>query len=232
MSLFCVGLCPLPSARAQVVLFNNFGPGDAYDVTSGWGVGAIAGNQEAFALAFTPRGGDYRLNAVALAMGLLDRDAPNEFDVRLTTDVGGAPGLPLETIHLSGAVPISGLPNPPVLADSATHPLLRADRPYFVAVTAGTETTGALWNLNSTGDIEPTALWSAAQGGEWLPGNVIAPAMRITATPVAAAPEPGVFALLIGPLSGVILLWCRRPVPFPPNEAPPQARGRSHAHLP
>jgi len=46
----------------------------------------------------------------------------NEVDITLTTDIGGLPGIVMETWHLSGALlPATGL-NPPTTVTSAAEP--------------------------------------------------------------------------------------------------------------
>jgi hypothetical protein len=92
-------------ARADTVVFSNFGPGMTFNELQGVGVtgsgdplgGAIP------AYAFTPSG-TFTFSSAQLAMNLVT--GPNHFQVLLMTSSGGLPGNIIETITLTDAVPM------------------------------------------------------------------------------------------------------------------------------
>ncbi|WP_435010502.1 hypothetical protein P12x_001772 [Tundrisphaera lichenicola] len=65
-------------------------------------------------------------------LGLAYRGGINELDVILMSDNHGSPGIPIETIHLSG---LSKVPTM-VVASSVTHPLLDPSKLYWLVAIA------------------------------------------------------------------------------------------------
>ncbi|MGC8669497.1 MAG: choice-of-anchor R domain-containing protein [Chthonomonadales bacterium] len=190
-------------SRAQIVVFNNFGPGDAYNTGTGWTLGTgsnyIVGEQ------FTPSASG-TLDKIELALGLMD--GLNSAKVYLVADSSGQPGATVLENWTTTSMGVFGHNNPLLVFNSAAHPSLTSGTPYWIYVDATTNspTTWAVWNWNSTGGTGPRA--SSTNGGvTWSvsPGDTQG-AFRVTvqgpggATPVPAAPVvsaigAGVYAL-------------------------------------
>lgn len=138
------------------IIFNNFGPGDSYDVSGrllqGESVGTIGNVDQA--VSFTVGAISYDLTSVSVAIGATA--PPNigtgPVDIILATDVGGLPGATLQLSPLNINVPgtqVWTAPFPGTLT-------LSANTTYWVIVDAKTTFDGG-WAFNSIGDIGPTA---------------------------------------------------------------------------
>lgn len=188
-------LALLVSGAGQVkagVIFNNFGPGDSYDVNRGVTIGlagGIGGPHIDTAVAFAPIGNSFTLDGIELAINL--GSGLNLLDVALTTSVGGFPGAVLETFRFVNAMGPLGFLNPPLIADSVLHSLLSEGTQYWVVASAPDLSTSAAWNLNTTSDPGPQA--QREDSGPWFLVSPPRGAFRVSGT---AIPEPSTFTLL------------------------------------
>lgn len=178
-------------ARADTVVFSNFGPGMTFNELQGFAVtgsgdplgGAIA------ALAFTPSG-TFTFSSAQLAMNLVT--GPNHFQVLLMTSSGGFPGNIIETITLTDAVPM--FPPQIVVANSALHPVLTGGTQYWLVAFAPEPSTFGIWNLSFNDFSSPQARGFVSPTGPWIAANtLIKPAFQINGEPV---PEPSTMLLL------------------------------------
>jgi hypothetical protein len=174
------------------IIFNNFGPGDTYQVNISWVIGRFPGTTATNVQgdAFQVTGGNYTLNSLALALNLVS--GPNAVDVQFRADASGLPGTVLETFHFSNLDP-SGQLNPPVVCTSALHPLLLNGEQYWVTASAS-DLTDVGWNFNSIGDHGLHAI--SQNGGPFTVANFTRGALHVDASPAATfAPEPGMLPL-------------------------------------
>lgn len=177
-------------SNSQVV-FSNFGPGDTYIVLGGWGV-LSAGPNVPFSSnageSFTP-GGNFRLERIEVAMGIAqgaESFSPNEVDVTLMTDEGGAPGTVIETLRFDN-LGLSGSLLPPLAKDSVLRPVLTAGTRYWLVASAPVPDTLLVWHQNLINSIGPHACSGPCIGtqiGQWFIHNDVQGAFRITGTPI------------------------------------------------
>lgn len=207
-------LTAAPAARAATV-FSTFGLADTYFAGIGWTIsldGLFDGTSFSQGDQFTPAG-EYTLDRVELAAGLVA--GPNELDVRLHADDGGAPGSLLEAWHFSDALGPFGNANPVLGADSSLHPVLLPGTPYWLIAAGSHSGTHAAWNFNSVGASGPHALQSG--GGAWSSSSDPFGAFRIHGTPADPGdpghgpiiPEPSTW-LLLGLGAAALSLYRRR----------------------
>ncbi len=197
-----------PTQTRADIIYDNF-PGDRYISFTGWTVGLGAGQVFEQGEGFRPAGNDFSLSRIELGLGLLQ--GPNEIDVRLMSDAGGAPGSVIEAFHLSGVLgPWPGV-NPPVVVDSILHPILTAGEQYWIVLSATSPDTTAVWGDNSFNIFGPHAI--RRDGLPWnVLGNAISSAFRVSGTPLTPIPEPaGLLSLGVGLLIlGSYACWRRR----------------------
>jgi len=178
-------------ARADTIVFSNFGPGMTFNQLQGIGV---TGSGDVFggfipAYAFTPTE-TFTFSSAQLPMNLVT--GPNHFQVLLMTSSGGLPGTIIETITLTDAVPM--FPPQIVVANSALHPVLTAGTQYWLAVFAPEPTTFGIWNHSFDDFSTPQARGFVSPTGPWVETNIlIKPAFQINGEPV---PEPSTMLLL------------------------------------
>ena len=178
-------------ARADTVVFSNFGPGMTFNELQGVGVTGsgdpLGGVIPAYA--FTPSE-TFTFSSAQLAMNLVT--GPNHFQVLLMTSSGGLPGNIIETITLTDAVPM--FPPQIVVANSALHPVLTAGTQYWLAAFAPEPSTFGIWNLSLNDFSTPQALGFTSPTGPWIETNILLkPAFQINGEPV---PEPSTMLLL------------------------------------
>jgi hypothetical protein len=97
-------------ARADVVIYNNFGPGDTYFTNGGYviGFGGRPGQENIVDFfPFQVTGASYALTRIDLALSY--RFGPNAIDVQIRGDSGGLPGPVIETWHFSNLPPFPTL---------------------------------------------------------------------------------------------------------------------------
>ena len=190
-----LALCSEGAARADPVVFSNFGPGMTFNTAQAWNVSGInffAGR--VVAQSFTPSA-NFTLNSLQLAMGIID--GPNILQVMLMTSSGGLPGTIVETITLTNAVAPIGTGGI-VIANSALNPLLSAGTQYWIVAFAPDDNTLMGWNL-SLGDFSSPVLLNGSHSvnGPW---EFSGPrgAFQVNG---ALVPEPATLLLLSLPLA-------------------------------
>ena len=176
----------LSAAASAEVLFDNFGPGDSYNTSSGMTLGASGNWQQGNG--FLIVGGSYYLDSIEAAIGFVN--GQNDVTLMLYDDAGGLPGTPLEHIQLVGQMGGFGQNNPPLVFDFSGATLLQEGAMYYAVASVPVGSWSA-WNFNNQGDVGPRAQ-RQGDGGTW---NVIQDnraAMRVNGT----IPGPGALALL------------------------------------
>ena len=141
------------SARGDIVLYNNFGPGYSYNPNAGTSLfGPFSydcihfGSCQIFGVQFTPLA-TASLEQIDLAASWLS--GTNALTLELALDNNNTPGLILESWNL-GPLGYFGQNNPPLTALSLRHPLLIAGVTYdIVAIPANDEE--AAWMDNYYG---------------------------------------------------------------------------------
>ena len=208
----CVFAIP---ARADVIVFNNFGPGDSYDTGTASTLGAISTHPDV-AARFSVGATSVYLASVDVAITLVQHSPStpspnlNDMDVAVITDAGGLPGSVLEMFDFVDAMGPFGVLNPPLHAVSVLRPLLNAGEQYWIAaIVPNPSSTLAGWNYNSIGDTGTSA--ARENQGSWfatINGGGLTNAFRVTATPI---PEPSSLVLLGSALISLFLLRQKLP---------------------
>lgn len=90
-------LVSLASASQAVTVYNNFGPGNSFNASTGWTVGLVTTNVFDIAMNFTA-GATANVSAITVAT---NSPAVNGVRLNLYTDSGGLPGTLLES-NVSG----------------------------------------------------------------------------------------------------------------------------------
>src|SRR5262249_28185784 len=153
IGLFIISLF-LSSALHAAIVFDNFGPGDSYDVTSNpFGLAAGAHGPVYLADGFTPTA-SFTLDSLQLAIAWFG--GPNSVDVSfMDSSANGNPGARIESFHLKNILPDERPPHQIISAGllvtvhSTLHPLLLPGKRYWVMTTAGDPATEGGWHRNS-----------------------------------------------------------------------------------
>jgi hypothetical protein len=177
-------------ARADTVVFSNFGPGMTFNQSQGFAVtGSNIFGGVIPAHAFTPSE-TFTFSSAQLAMTLVQ--GSNHFQVLLMTSSGGLPANIIETITLTDAVPI--FPSGIVVANSALNPVLTSGTQYWLVAFAPDPNTFGVWNLSLNDFSTPQARGFTSPAGPWVvANNVPRSAFQINGEPV---PEPSTLLLL------------------------------------
>lgn len=190
----------VPVVSAQV-LFDNFGPDNAYEVRAGWG------SEQDFStgMVFQPSSTAclYSLH-VAISSAYGSRAWLGLYD-----DGGGMPGRLLESFDLTSLMDLFGYQFDPIVLRSSAQPLLTAGTDYYL-VPYGIGDHIAVWNLNSINDIGPVV--TTQDGGTtWHRRLDLRGAFRVVGIPVQnKVPEPGAWAFMVAGATGGLLLLRRR----------------------
>lgn len=186
MNMKSLGLLVLVGASASaahaVTIYNNFGPGNSFNNSQGWVVGASSGNVYGIAMNFTANA-TASVSSITVAINI---PVASGLTARLYTDSGGLPGTLLES-NVS-ATNVVGMFS---IAGSGT--VLTNGSNYVLALTAVNPTESTGWsftspaiNLNGSFSVNSGA-WA---GFNFQPGS----AFRVEGNPV---PEPTT-VLLVG----------------------------------
>lgn len=201
-------------AGAATVVFSNFGAGDGFDSS-----GFTSDFTFDFAQSFSVSGGDIDLLSIEVALLNLNTNLDNEVDIILREDSGGGlPGIPLETIHLSGAMTTGpatlGSLGSIVTATSVAKPTLMDGSVYWVEVSAGPPNDFSEVRWHTTG-VNPTP--GAFEVGDIVWGNLGLSSLSLRVNggvedaprpPVDPIPEPS--AALIFATGALLLRATRR----------------------
>jgi hypothetical protein len=204
---------PVATARADSIIFTNFGPGFSYNTSLGNIVGNdFVGDNLALGGTFTPTVAA-KFSSLDIALSNFSVTNTDTLAVSLDANKGGVPGATLESFTvLPGVLGTFGNNNAPLVLNSFLMPPLTAGTEYWVTVsdvTAGATDTN-VWSLNSTGDMSSTAI-SADGGTTWFaPSGMTPGAYQVNGV---AVPAPIVGAGLPGLIiagGGLLALWRRR----------------------
>ena len=193
-------------ARADT-LFSNFGPGQTYNGSSWWDVGAAPGGPEVNGFSFSPSETGTVTGADLALTGLSGSATP--LNVYIESNSGGMPGAILDTLTQTGsysAYPTTAVVN---FACSGSCSALDAGTTYWIVgqQTDAANLAGWMYSLGDTGtwyynyDNSATGPWTTADGDNFSAFDVTGTA---STSPI---PEPASLALvgtaLIG-LAGVL----------------------------
>ena len=191
-------------ARAGVVLFDNFGPGDSSQTNVGYTIStatSLTGVDVTSGMSFTPSV-TAPLGSIFAAIGLIS--GTNQVTLDLMSDSGGSPGTILESFNASNQMGPFGSSNPPIMVTSTLHPVLQMGQQYWLVAFAH-DSTWAAWNDNNTGDSGPVT----QSNDNGLTYNVFSGA-RGAFEVTSAVPEPSSLVLCgLGTL-GLLGLGLRR----------------------
>ena len=182
-------------ARADDVLYTNFGPGFAYD-TSG---GNVVGN--GFDTNLYAQGDQFQVSSTSQVSSLdlalsCFTSCPDAFTVQLRTDSSNSPGGVLESFSVSGgSLGAFGNNNAPLVLDSVLMPTLTTGTNYWVTVLSDPNNS-IVWNWNSTGSTNNEAL-SSDGGATWFsPSGQTPGALQVNGPSTTITPEPDTLVLL------------------------------------
>jgi len=187
------------SGGLDPILFTNFGPSFAYNVSEGNPVGddGFGGDEwpgEAFQPSLTAN-----LTTIEIALSAVPGfGATDPITVALRADAASGPGGILESFTVpAGAGGPLGSNNPPIVLTSVLNPLLAAGTTYWLTA-AAPGTSGYAWNFNSTGD-HPSHAISFDNGATWTmfgPGFFTSGAFEVDGVTLPV-PEP-ISLVLVG----------------------------------
>ncbi len=188
-SLFLLPAALTPLPGAPVVVFSNYGPGDTYNSSVGWGINGSAIQPYGYrgqAQRFTP---GITANLTSIELALFRWSGSGRSNFSLVEDAAGYPTGPvLENFS-------NVLSSAHTVLTSLAHPLLDAGTTYWLRAEPYDTTTSSGWYYNNQG--ASTTFGFSFSPGVWQVMPPPAPAdgvFRISATPV---PEPQVWALLV-----------------------------------
>jgi len=196
-----------PIMGGAAIIYSNLGADDSFQTNSSYEIsgrfGRIVPPFESpvlsYACPFTTGLGRWNLTSLDLALVWVGNgfppplsDGTNEFQIRIMSDAGGAPGAVLQVI------PAILPSNPQLITFSATAPLkIEPETTYWVGVFAAADDAHGAWALNGTG-----AIGAVNQGNSpvWYYVDTPQGAMRINGDvvpePASAAVLGAVFALV------------------------------------
>ncbi len=144
-------------------IFSNFGPSDSFQTGIGYtisGSSSPIGDTIDSAMAFTSTG-NFTLSQIDAAVGNVT--GVNAVTFTLNTDVGGLPGVIMESWTVTG-LPAFGGSYAPVSLISLPGVMLNAGQSYWLEASAGDPTNWPAWNYNSIGETGPVDQYP---GGGW-----------------------------------------------------------------
>jgi len=202
-------------ARADVVLYNDFGPGNTY--SSGYfgmsGPLSAPGTSDTANGFIVPGavGTSYTLTSITLAVALISGE--NVLNVALMSDYNGLPGAVIESFQFTNAMSLV-TPNPtfpPLEVDSTLHPVLQAGNRYWLAA-FGTGDQQAVWYANDIGALRIGAYTVSSGIWQSAPSPQPAAAFCIEGDAITT-PEPSTLvSACIAGLMGLGYAWLRRKV--------------------
>lgn len=209
--LFSLTLLNSSQAKADVI-YDAFGPGDAYRFDSGSNVFGLTSGifYEDSAVRFNTGLFSGTLTTIEVPVTSTNLPGPANVTFSLTTDGGGVPGgITLE----SWSIPVSySLPGSVIYTLTSVGGIsLSSGTNYWL--TAGADSPdAAIWNSRNTG-VAAAQAYRSAPGDPWINnGNSpMAAALRVSGTfGTAAAPEPGTLSLLALGALGIVTVRRRK----------------------
>lgn len=173
------------------LVYSTFGPGNAYDMDTGYTVG-LNGSQQV-AAAFQPLS-DFTLYSINFAASCDGINDPSGLITVRLTDVNA------NNIFETFTISVDGYPSDIYTATSVVHPSLSADQVYWIVLSAQDSGDTFAWNWNNQGYTG----WYRNMGTGWEDlnyPNVWAPAFAVNSAPV---PIPGALVLYGSGLLGLI----------------------------
>lgn len=152
--LFILGLASAAvGANAQIIVFSNFGAGDAYTTSTGWtlsGAGSVIGQRWDQGDQFMPSQSG-PISIVRAAIGHVT--GTNSVTLTLHADSGSdTPGGVLASATLNGAMGAFGNNNPPLVFNFASSGVNLASGSKYWLIASTANDTWAAWNWNSIND--------------------------------------------------------------------------------
>jgi hypothetical protein len=206
---FAILFVSLSSARLATAYdaYNNFGPGDTYDPTTGW---SVTGGDYA---PFIPHIQGSRFTSAATGILAVIRislhnsfhDPPgfNQVDVRLyEADLAGNIGPIMAAFTRGGLPPFGGSEAPETISSFDPDVVLTTGKRYWITVAPGDHSTDAVWNWNSLGMGDRHAN-SSDFGATYSYTDARVGAMRIE---LISIPEPATLSVLF---LGIAVMACR-----------------------
>jgi len=196
--VIAIGVLGGMTAAAQAdVLYDNFAPGDMYDLEYGWTLsygGPLGGDAYEDAVAFTVTGGDYFFDSADFAINHFW--GPDLVYVTLHADDAGAPGAALDETSASGVNP-PFTQSSPMTAHFGGDVILQEGQQYWLSIRTDSTDAWLSWAYNIVDDFGLRA-WQV-NDGPWnpvfgIPGTDSERGVfRINGTLV---PAPGALALI------------------------------------
>lgn len=195
-----VGLFVVRSALA-IDAYNNYGPGDAYDTTTGYSV--TGGDDDPAFGSFPPPhivGSRFTSAATGILavirISLHDSFTPgfNQVDIRLhQANLAGELGPVMAAFTRGGLPAFGGSEAPETISSFDPSVVLTAGNRYWIVVAPGDSTTEAVWNWNSLGPGDRFAQ-SFDFGATYAYSDSRVGAMRIE---LISIPEPRTLGLIV-----------------------------------
>jgi PEP-CTERM motif len=186
------------AARADSILFNDFGAGHSYNSKNGL---AIAGAKSKpgfieWGEAFTAHS-KFEVAEITMALGWIT--GVNGVTVSLDANNGGAPGKALASWSFVGLPELGTTGSNVQTKTFGSGIVLQPNQTYWLVTAPIAGGTQAVWNLNSTGVTGPAAV---NFGGAWLTTTAASGAFEVVGKSVA--PEPGTWFLFGTGLLGIL----------------------------
>jgi hypothetical protein len=200
----------MPAAASASVIFTNFGPSLAYDVTQGNSVGNdFVGDNLAQGDSFMPLNTAVFSSATLALSCVTGCPAATNFTIDLTADSSDSPGAIIESFSLTAvSLKALGNNNTPITVNSILNPTLIAGTRYWITVSSSVNYS-LVWNNDSTGDTRDQAI-SSDGGATWFaPSGATPSALEVDSS--AATPEPSTAAFLT--VAGLLLGLARKRLP-------------------
>ncbi len=176
-----------PAKAASSVIFDAFGPGDAYNFLSAYainppGLGYVIANS------FSVSNGNFTLDSIQLAVAGF-----YPMDIALMADASGLPDSVLETFHISSMSFPYSTNNPLLTLSSVLHPVLASGKNYWlrVGLSPASSSLQSWWNIRTTAPSGNAASqFPFINAGAWTLNGAGSGAFRITGTRVALNTSP------------------------------------------
>jgi hypothetical protein len=192
----------LPATASASIIFTNFTPKLAYDVTQGNSVGDdFVGDNLAQGDSFIPSTTTFFSSARLALSCVVGCPAATNFTVDLTADSSDSPGAIIESFSLTGVtLNALGNNNAPITVSSVLKRTLFAGTRYWITVSTSVAYS-LVWNNNSTGDTNDQAV-SSDGGATWFaPSGATPSALEVDGSPT---PEPSTAAFVTA--AGLLLM--------------------------